>query len=89
MEDPLNHSRFVTPDFTFPTLLNNLQSEMKRALQKGLLNLPAPKNEYKISVHVPEEEEADVSMEEDATDVLERENRLQREKGIVDKWNNL
>lgn len=67
--------------------MSSLQAEKRRQLahkknlQKGLLGLPAPKNEYQISVpQVPDLDEVENKMEEDATDVLARENKKQQER---------
>lgn len=49
-------------------------------MQKGLLNLPAPKNEYVLSLpeKQPEEDTQQMQREDDASDLLEQE--LQRKK---------
>lgn len=54
----------------------------KKALQRGLLNLPAPKNDYQIALpqDEPEAEEGEAKLEEDATDVLARETKKQQER---------
>lgn len=58
------------------------QNEYKKSLQKGLLSLPAPKNEYQIAVpqETPELEDNEERVEEDATDVMARENKKQQER---------
>jgi len=56
-------------------------NENKSSLRKGLLGLPAPKNEYSITVpQTPDLEEQDSTLEDDASDVLERKQKEQRER---------
>lgn len=56
-------------------------NETKQSLKKGLLGLPAPKNEYSITVpQTPDLDESETRIEEDASDVMERQIKLAREK---------
>jgi hypothetical protein len=62
--------------------INALQNANKQDLKNALFKLPAPKNEYQISVpQTPDMEETDTQLEDDATDVMERQEREARERG--------
>jgi pre-mRNA-splicing factor CDC5/CEF1 len=58
------------------------QAELKKQVQMGLLKLPAPKNEYVISMpQVPNlDEESEMKIEEDASDLLEKERQKEKER---------